>query len=74
MSLIVKAPWCEITGKAVGDHENCALHFHLKENPITLVETAAKFGAFNKDLEKTIKAALPGKVSASNIISKESEN
>lgn len=43
---------------AVGDHENCALHFRLAENPISLDEAAAKYGKFNKNLDKTIISAI----------------
>ena len=55
---IVKAAWREMTSAAVGDHENCALHFRLKETPISLEQAAVKFGKFNKDLDKTVTAAL----------------
>jgi hypothetical protein len=51
---IVRAAWQELTGEAFGDHENCALHFRLKENPITLDEAAEKYGKFNKDLDRTV--------------------
>jgi hypothetical protein len=50
----VQAAWRELTGEAFGDHENCALHFRLKENPITLDEAAEKYGKFNKDLDRTV--------------------
>lgn len=72
-SSIIKAAWREVTREAVGDHKNCALHFRLKENPITLDEAAKKFGAFNKDLDKTVKTALRGEVSGAGEASKERE-
>lgn len=43
---------------AVGDHKNCAVHFRLTEEPITLIEAAKKYGRFNKDLEKVVLASL----------------
>ncbi len=43
---------------AVGDHKNCAVHFRLTEDPITLTEAAKKYGRFNKDLDKAVIAAL----------------
>ena len=55
---IVKAAWREMTNAAIGDHENCAIHFRLKENPIPLDKAAEKYGKFNKDLDKTVTAAL----------------
>ena len=61
---IVKAAWREMTSAAVGDHENCALHFRLKETPIPLAQAAVKFGKFNKDLDKTVMAALQNAGSA----------
>ncbi|MDQ3178950.1 MAG: zf-HC2 domain-containing protein [Acidobacteriota bacterium] len=69
----IKAAWREVTREAVGDHKNCALHFRLKEKPITLDEAAKKFGAFNKDLDKTVKTALRGKVSGAGDARKERE-
>lgn len=53
----IQAAWREMTRAAIGDHENCALDFHLKEDPITLDEAAKKYGRFNKNLDKTIIAA-----------------
>ena len=53
----IQAAWREMTHEAVGDHENCALDFRLKEDPITLDEASKKFGRFNKDLDKTVAAA-----------------
>ena len=70
---IIKVARREVTREAVGDHENCALHFRLKENPITLDEAAKKFGAFNKDLDKTVKAALRGEVPGGNKSNEENE-
>ncbi len=70
---IVKAAWRGVTREAVDEHENCALHFRLKEKPITLDKAAKKFGAFNKDLDKTVKAALRGEVSSGNKSSEGSE-
>lgn len=54
----VRASWTELTTLAVGDHENCAVSFHLKEAPISLDEAASKFGAYNKDLDKVVMSAL----------------
>ncbi len=54
----VRTSWAELTSLAVGDHENCAVEFHLKENPITLDEASAKFGAYNKDLDNVMMAAF----------------
>ncbi len=54
----VKASWAELTRLAVGDHENCAVEFKLKEDPISLDEAATKYGTYNKDLDKAIMAAF----------------
>jgi hypothetical protein len=54
----VKASWAELTRLAVGDHENCAVEFKLKDSPISLDEAATKHGAYNKDLDKAIMAAF----------------
>jgi len=54
----VQAAWREVAQTAIGDHQNCALHHRLKEEPITLTEAAAKFGRFNKDLDKALIAAI----------------
>lgn len=54
----VKASWAELTRLAVGDHENCAVEFNLKEDPITLDEAATKFGPYNKDLDSVMMAAF----------------
>lgn len=53
----IQTAWREMTRAAVGDHENCALDFRLKEDPITLDEASKKYGKFNKDLDKTVIAA-----------------
>lgn len=55
---IVRAAWQEMTRKAVGDHENCALHFRLRKKPISLDEAAKRYGKFNQDLDKTVAAAV----------------
>lgn len=55
---IVEAAWREISRTAIGDHENCALHFRLQEKPISLDEAANRFGAFYKDFDKAVEAAL----------------
>lgn len=55
---VIRAAWQEVTREAVGDHENCALHFRLKEDPISLDEAAEKHGKFNKDLDKTVIESL----------------
>jgi hypothetical protein len=62
----VQAAWRELTGEAFGDHENCALHFRLKENPITLDEAAEKYGKFNKDLDKAVMASVRNTFSEKN--------
>lgn len=54
----VRVSWDEMTSHAVGDHKNCAVEFHLAEEPISLDEAAVIYGAFNKDLDKTVDAAL----------------
>ena len=54
----VRVSWKDMTSQAVGDHKNCAVEFHLTEKPISLDEAAASHGAFNKDLDKTVVAAL----------------
>ena len=54
----VQIAWRELTDSAVGDHKNCALHFRLEEEPIPLKEAAEKYGKFNRDLDKTVIAAL----------------
>lgn len=54
----VQAAWHELAETAIGDHKNCAVKFRLEEKPITLTEAAARFGRFNKDLDKTVIAAL----------------
>jgi hypothetical protein len=54
----VRVSWDEMTAHAVGDHKNCAVEFHLAEEPISLDEAAMSYGAFNKDLDKTVNDAL----------------
>ncbi|MGH7783697.1 MAG: anti-sigma factor family protein [Candidatus Binatia bacterium] len=54
----IRASWNELAHEAVGDHKNCALEFHLLEKPISLDEAAKKYGAFNKDIDKTVIAAI----------------
>lgn len=54
----IRVSWNEMTSQAVGDHKNCAVEFHLNEKPISLDQAAAKYGAFNKDLDKTVIEAL----------------
>ncbi|MEO6654604.1 MAG: zf-HC2 domain-containing protein [Pyrinomonadaceae bacterium] len=54
----VRVSWNDMTSQAVGDHKNCAVEFHLTEKPISLDEAALSHGAFNKDLDKTVVAAL----------------
>jgi hypothetical protein len=54
----VQIAWRELTHSAVGDHKNCALHFRLPEEPIPLKAAAEKYGKFNRDLDKTVIAAL----------------
>jgi len=54
----VRVSWQELTSHAVGDHKNCAIEFHLKEGPISLEDAAAKYAAYNKDLDKVIMAAF----------------
>jgi len=57
---VIQAAWREMTQTAFGDHENCALHYRLAEDPITLDEAAEKYGKFNKDLDKTVIASVGG--------------
>ncbi|MEP6787994.1 MAG: zf-HC2 domain-containing protein [Acidobacteriota bacterium] len=54
----IRVSWNEMTSQAVGDHKNCAVEFHLSEKPISLDQAAVKYGAFNKDLDKTVATAL----------------
>ena len=54
----VRVSWDEMAAHAVGDHKNCAVEFHLAENPISLDEAAASYGAFNKGLDKAVNEAL----------------
>ncbi|MCY7376004.1 MAG: hypothetical protein LH472_08540 [Pyrinomonadaceae bacterium] len=54
----VQIAWRELTEHAVGDHQNCALEFKLKEEPITLNEAAEKYGRYNKDLDVAVIAPL----------------
>jgi len=49
-----RASFVEMEKDAVGDHKHCALKFELKEIPVSLDEAAAKYGAFNKDLDKAV--------------------
>lgn len=48
--------WITATGAlaraAVGDHRNCALQFHLAENPISLEEAAQRFDAAYRVLQR----------------------
>jgi hypothetical protein len=66
---IIQAAWREMTHAAAGDHENCALHYRLKEEPITLEAGARKFGRFNQGLDKAVTAVLR-EVSAAKISGK----
>jgi hypothetical protein len=50
--------WRELTHSAIGDHKNCALHFRLEEEPISLKKAAEKYGKYNQDLDKTVAASL----------------
>lgn len=54
----IQAAWREMTRAAIGDHENCALHFRLNEDPITLDEASEKYGKFNKNLDKAVIATV----------------
>lgn len=54
----IRVSWNEIASHAVGDHENCAIEYHLKEEPISLDEAAKSYGTYNKDIDKTITTAL----------------
>ena len=58
LAAAVRLSWQEITSQAVGDHNNCAVEFHLTEKPISLDQAAANYGPFNKDLDKTIVTAV----------------
>jgi anti-sigma factor RsiW len=48
----------ELVNLAVGDHENCAIHFALKEKPIPLAVAAEKYDRFYDGLDKTVTDAL----------------
>lgn len=48
----------ETMNAAIGDHKNCAVHFRLTEEPITLTAASKKYGRFNKDLDKAVVASL----------------
>ena len=54
----VRASWQQLTSQAVGDHENCAIEYHLKEAPISLDKAAKTYGAYYKDLDKTVETAV----------------
>ena len=54
----VRLSWQEMTAQAVGDHENCAVAFHLTEKPVSLDQAAVSYGPFNKDLDKTVATAV----------------
>ncbi|MGB7068160.1 MAG: hypothetical protein WBD22_01585 [Pyrinomonadaceae bacterium] len=54
----IRISWNEMASNAVGDHENCAIEYHLEESPISLNEAAKTYGAYNKDIDKTITTAL----------------
>jgi anti-sigma factor RsiW len=43
---------------AVGDHENCAIRFALKEKPIPLKVAAKEYGSFYDGLDKTVTDAI----------------
>lgn len=62
----IRISWNEMASHAVGDHENCAIEYHLKERPISLDEAARTYGAYNKDIDKTITTALNGTGNAPN--------
>ncbi len=61
----VRVAWVSLSEQAIDDHKNCAVQFNLAEKPISLDEAAVRFGAYNKDLDKPVAAALkktfPGK-------------
>lgn len=63
----VRGSFSDLAHLAVGDHENCAVKFNLKDIPITLDEAAAKFGSYNKDLDKTVINAI-GSAPASDVL------
>ncbi len=54
----VRAAWTDLAEHAVGDHENCAVKFNLAERPISLADAAAKYGSYNRDLDRTVTSAL----------------
>lgn len=54
----VRIAWVSLSEQAIGDHKNCAVQFNLAEKPISLDEAAIRFGAYNKDLDKPVVAAL----------------
>ncbi len=53
----VRASWVELANQAVGDHENCAVEYHLHEAPISLDEAAKTYAAYYKNLDKIIETA-----------------
>ncbi|MEO6486226.1 MAG: hypothetical protein ABIO54_12095, partial [Pyrinomonadaceae bacterium] len=54
----VRVAWNELSEQAIGDHENCAVKFNLAEDPITLSDAAKKYGPFDKNIDKTVVAAV----------------
>lgn len=54
----IRVSWSEMTSQAVGDHKNCAVEFHLLEKPVSLDQAAISYGAFNKDLDKTVTTTM----------------
>ena len=58
LASVIRASWQELTSQAVDDHENCAVDFKLEERPISLNEASKTFGAYNKELDKTVATAL----------------
>ncbi len=62
----IRISWNELTSDAVGDHENCAIEYHLEEEPISLGKAAKAYGAYNKDIDTTITNALNAGVNGPN--------
>ncbi len=63
----VRISWQQLTSQAVGDHENCAIDYKLKEEPVDLDKAAKIYEAYYKDLEKTVETAIKADLTAGNI-------
>jgi hypothetical protein len=54
----IRASWNDLAEKAVGDHKNCAIEFHLLQKPISLDEAAKRYGSVNNDIGRVILTAI----------------